>query len=648
MLALHTAELQESVPVIEAITLLTELIRENFRSGKLKQCLLPTLGQLLYLVATQEEKTQHSRECWSVPLAAYTVLMRCLREGEERVVNHMAAKIIENVCTTFSAQAQGFTTGEIGPVLWHLFRHSTVDALRITAISALCRITRQSPTAFQNVIEKVGLNAVISSLASAICKVQQYMLTLFTAMLSCGIHLQRLIQEKDFVSTVIRLLDSPSTPIRAKAFLVLLYVLIHNRDMLLLSCQARLVMYIERDSRKTSPGKELQSGNEYLARCLDLLIQHMVQESPRILGDILNALANVSGRKHPSTVQGKQLKMCLPMMPVVLHLVMSQVFRPQVVTEEFLFSYGTILSHIKSIDLGETNIDGAIGIVASEEFIKITLSAFEAVIQYPVLLADYRATVVDYILPPLVSLVQSQNVEWRLFSLRLLSETTTLLVSQEPEDGDEEASCDSDSGLLALIRDELLPQYEHILMEPDPVPAYALKLLVAMTEHNPAFTRLVAESKLVPLIFEVILEHQESILGNTMQSVIALLNNLVAYKDSNMQLLYEQGLVGHVCNMFTETATLCLDRDNKTNTEPAATLLASLLDILLGMLTYTSRIVRQALQAQKSGSRGDTQAAEDLLLLSKPLTDLISLLIPLIFCWTQVACTVMCSTLVTC
>eukprot|EP00073_Rattus_norvegicus_P049353 XP_017451649.1 PREDICTED: serine/threonine-protein kinase ULK4 isoform X6 [Rattus norvegicus] len=629
MLALHTAELQESVPVIEAITLLTELIRENFRSGKLKQCLLPTLGQLLYLVATQEEKTQHSRECWSVPLAAYTVLMRCLREGEERVVNHMAAKIIENVCTTFSAQAQGFTTGEIGPVLWHLFRHSTVDALRITAISALCRITRQSPTAFQNVIEKVGLNAVISSLASAICKVQQYMLTLFTAMLSCGIHLQRLIQEKDFVSTVIRLLDSPSTPIRAKAFLVLLYVLIHNRDMLLLSCQARLVMYIERDSRKTSPGKELQSGNEYLARCLDLLIQHMVQESPRILGDILNALANVSGRKHPSTVQGKQLKMCLPMMPVVLHLVMSQVFRPQVVTEEFLFSYGTILSHIKSIDLGETNIDGAIGIVASEEFIKITLSAFEAVIQYPVLLADYRATVVDYILPPLVSLVQSQNVEWRLFSLRLLSETTTLLVSQEPEDGDEEASCDSDSGLLALIRDELLPQYEHILMEPDPVPAYALKLLVAMTEHNPAFTRLVAESKLVPLIFEVILEHQESILGNTMQSVIALLNNLVAYKDSNMQLLYEQGLVGHVCNMFTETATLCLDRDNKTNTEPAATLLASLLDILLGMLTYTSRIVRQALQAQKSGSRGDTQAAEDLLLLSKPLTDLISLLIPL-------------------
>lgn len=46
----------------------------------------------------------------------------------------------------------------------------------------------------------------------------------------------------------------------------------------------RLVMYIERDSRKTTPGKEPHSGSEYLSRCLDLLICHVVQELPRILG----------------------------------------------------------------------------------------------------------------------------------------------------------------------------------------------------------------------------------------------------------------------------------------------------------------------------------------------------------------------------
>ncbi|KFO33301.1 Serine/threonine-protein kinase ULK4 [Fukomys damarensis] len=489
LLALHTSELQENTPVIEAITLLTELIRENFRNSKLKQCLLPALGELMYLVATQEEKSKLPRPCWAIPLATYTVLLRCLREGEERVVNHMAAKIIENVCTTSSAQAQGFITGEIGPALWHLFRHATVDSLRITAVSALCRVSRQCPAAFQSVIEKVGLPSVTHALAAAVCRVQQCLLTLFSTLLSCGIHLQRLAQDKDFVSTIIRLLDSPSASIRAKAFLVLCYVLLHSREMLLLGCQARLVMYIERDSRKTTPSREQQSSGEYLSRCLELLVCHIAQELPRILGDILNALASISGRKHPSTVQGKQLKTCLPLMPVVLHLLTAQVFRPQVVTEEFLFSYGTILSHIRSVDSGESNIEGAVGSAASEEFIRVSLSAFEAIIQYPVLLEGHRDTVIQYILPPLVSLVQSQNVEWRLFSLRLLSETTSLLVDLAAEDGEEEAVASGEHDLLALVRDVLLPGYERILTEPDPVPAYALKLLVALTERKPAFTR---------------------------------------------------------------------------------------------------------------------------------------------------------------
>ncbi|NXU73317.1 ULK4 kinase, partial [Oreotrochilus melanogaster] len=81
LLALHTSEIGENVPVSEAIALLTELIRENFRNSKLKQCLLPSLGELLYLIANKEEKKENPGVCWAVPSATYTVLMRCLREG---------------------------------------------------------------------------------------------------------------------------------------------------------------------------------------------------------------------------------------------------------------------------------------------------------------------------------------------------------------------------------------------------------------------------------------------------------------------------------------------------------------------------------------------------------------------------------------
>lgn len=50
-------------------------------------------------------------------------------------MNHMAAKIIENVCSRPSRCAQGFIVAEVGPALWYLFTHSTLDALRISAMS---------------------------------------------------------------------------------------------------------------------------------------------------------------------------------------------------------------------------------------------------------------------------------------------------------------------------------------------------------------------------------------------------------------------------------------------------------------------------------------------------------------------------------
>uniref|UniRef100_A0A673HG28 Protein kinase domain-containing protein n=1 Tax=Sinocyclocheilus rhinocerous TaxID=307959 RepID=A0A673HG28_9TELE len=386
LMASHCTELRDNVPVTEAVAMFTELIRENFRSSKLKQCLIPPLGELLYLIATQEEKKERPGGLWVVPAAAYTVLMRCLREGEELVVNHMAAKTIENVCSRESQYAQGFITAEVGPALWYLFTHSTVDALRVSAISALCKITRQSAGAFQSVIDKVGLPSILSCLVSGISRVQQHMLTMFAAMLASGAHSHRLVHDRDFVMKIIRSLESPSSVIRAKAFLVLLQVLMNNREMLLLCCNSRLVMYIERDVRKATPGKEQQSGNEYLSKCLTLFIRHTVHELPAILDDILSVLGSIVGRKHPSPTQSRQLKQSLPMMAVVLHLLTSQVC----VCVRSCYIY--LFNHITSIDSNETSLGSAIGQAASEELIRNTLSAVEAISQHPALLGLYHCT----------------------------------------------------------------------------------------------------------------------------------------------------------------------------------------------------------------------------------------------------------------
>uniref|UniRef100_A0A8C9R016 Unc-51 like kinase 4 n=1 Tax=Scleropages formosus TaxID=113540 RepID=A0A8C9R016_SCLFO len=613
LLSSHCVELKDVTPISEAVATLTELVRENFRNNKLKQCLLPSLGELMYLVARQEEKEEPPGGTWAIPAASYTVLMRCLREREELVVNHIAAKTVENICTTLSHHAKAFVTGEIGPLLWYLFTHSTVDSLRVTAISALCRVTRHSATAFQSVIDKVGLPAILDCLASGINRVQQYLLTMFAAILSHGANVQRLIQDRDLTAKVVRALESPFPMIRAKAFLVLLQVLSCSREVLLLCCNSRLVMYIERDIRKAAPGREEQSSNEYLSKCLDLLIRHMVQELPVLLDEILSALGNIVGRKHPSGAQAKQLKQSLPMIAVLLHMLTSQIFRPQVVTEEFLCKFGKLLNYVKSIDSCETCLDGAIGQTPSEELIRNTLLAMEAITQHPPLLTPHHSTVSTAL-----------RVEWRMVSLRVLSEITLLLLSQELLGEGEVNSAGRD--LLALITKALLPQCESLLLEPDPLPAYALKLLVSLTEHSSHVTNSILNlAHCVPMLY--FQEQQGNPLGTTVQSAMALLSNLTGQKDVRLRPLYQQGLVEVICSWLIRVAALCMEREDKAMAKRLHGLLLSLLDVLHNVLKSTSAVVRYALQGE---DKGDIQAAEELLLINRPLAELSGLLIQML------------------
>ena len=68
----------------QVLSTLTELLRDNFRVAKVKQALLPGLGEALYLIASQEQVKGHVVEQWSVPAMTYTMLTRCLREGVSR------------------------------------------------------------------------------------------------------------------------------------------------------------------------------------------------------------------------------------------------------------------------------------------------------------------------------------------------------------------------------------------------------------------------------------------------------------------------------------------------------------------------------------------------------------------------------------
>ncbi|XP_071163636.1 serine/threonine-protein kinase ULK4-like isoform X2 [Mytilus edulis] len=636
LLSYNTADLDESVNLSEPLTILTECIRENAKNAKLKQTLLPALGEILYLVATQEQTRHSPVENWNVPSMTYTVVTRSCREGEDATVHHIAAKIVENVVVTTGYHAQKFVTNEMGQALWFIFKHSTVDSLRITAISALCRITRQNPNVFQSVIDTVGVTTILSTLSFGITRIQQAIVTMFGVLIASGSFINRLVQDKDFLQKLLRLLDSPSTVIRAKAFVVIHEVVKNNYDMLLQCCQLRLVMYIERDSRRQTPrDKKAEGGTEageYMGQCLEFLINYVVEILPAVFKEILTSLDAVNGRKHPNAVQAKQLKGTLPLISIVLHLVTSPVFRPRIMCVEFIKNLSTLLSHVKSIETGETNIEAANGSITASEFVNTSMSVLEGLSQHPVILAEYSEVILEKILPTLADLIGSQNGDTRALSLRLFTEVASVYLSQDQFGvGDVKVNT---SLLHKTIGDNLLPQFEQILLDQDPLPAYGLKLLLALLEQNPAFIKQFEQLGLVSVIFQVLLDHQQNPLNSAMQSIAGIINCLVSHKETNMQELYEQGLIDYFTTLIFEVSAVCFEGDEHGgDSKTAVVMLQMLLDTLNSIFKYVSDVVRKALQSKKSGGEAGNKEAEDaemLLLNNKPLTDLTSLLTQLL------------------
>ncbi|MEQ2174148.1 hypothetical protein GOODEAATRI_004775 [Goodea atripinnis] len=85
----------------------------------------------------------------------------------------------------------------MGSALWYLFTRSTVEAVRVTAISSLSRLTRLDPAVFLSVIDTCGPAAVLEGIGGAGSRVQQHLLTaVASAVLASHIHKHRITQSR--------------------------------------------------------------------------------------------------------------------------------------------------------------------------------------------------------------------------------------------------------------------------------------------------------------------------------------------------------------------------------------------------------------------------------------------------------------------
>ncbi|XP_037533207.1 serine/threonine-protein kinase ULK4-like [Nematolebias whitei] len=152
----------------------------------------------------------------------------------------MAVKTIENISATVSGLSHRLATTETGSALWYLFTHSTVEAVRVAAISSLSKLTRLDPAVFLSVIDTCGPTAILEGVGGAGARVQQHLLTaVATALLTSHIQTHHITQNRDLVLKVLRYLESPSTVTRAKALLLLVLLIKDNTNTLVYCCQHR-------------------------------------------------------------------------------------------------------------------------------------------------------------------------------------------------------------------------------------------------------------------------------------------------------------------------------------------------------------------------------------------------------------------------
>jgi hypothetical protein len=147
LLVRHATWIADELSDTGILQVLSELLLRD-KNNKVKRKAAAALGELLFYVATQQETLEPAdrEKVWPVPKSTINILTRCLRAGEDDVVQHYVAKTIENI----SAQSHEFTRvwfvqQEVLYSLLHLYNTSRNESLRLTCASALSHLMRRMP-----------------------------------------------------------------------------------------------------------------------------------------------------------------------------------------------------------------------------------------------------------------------------------------------------------------------------------------------------------------------------------------------------------------------------------------------------------------------------------------------------------------------
>ena len=419
-----------------------------------------------------------------------------------------------------------------------------------------------------------------------------------------------LLDEKDFLSSLMSLLEHQSTIIRGKTLLT--FILLFKLDFRWMSVahqELKFFNFLDRVQRES---------NRYFQSCLFCLIDTILDIVGVILKTVRETMVKTIkkgdidfDKDHKSSKfdeivlrqEFKELTGDLTHIYIILDLMNSQIFKSRIVSMDFIMTISKLL------ELSE----GA-KFMGTEEFLNIVLMIVECLSSVHKCLFDGNEPILKYLLPKLLNNLGHKTTNFRFLSLKIFADIATQYLS-DSNLYDVSGGNTFSKDLNKLILKKLFPKYMDILEDQDPVPLFGLKLLSIIVERNSAFVKVLSDLNLISVICDYFEDGHQRLNRYTIKIIKNIVESDALSTEDINNLMIAEKANQIVVNMLKNNQDWCFELlldiiyylvkdtadkiQNKTDQEHCNTLIDSLYQnfipcIQLLSLSYESIIVDKA------------------------------------------------------
>ncbi|KAL7123882.1 hypothetical protein ABFS83_14G012000 [Erythranthe nasuta] len=363
--------------------------------------------------------------------------------------------------------------------------------MRFTAASCLVRLVRFSPPSIQQVMEKLPLKEIASSLFKGNQREQQICLNLLNMAMfgshlltNVGRHLLPIMEDKSLVPSLLSLIEQGTEVLKGKALLFVALLCKNGKRCLShFFCNARLLSAVDRLAKER---------DKYVQHCLNAFVHVVVSTLPGLLETITGDIQQLmGGRRHGpigSLISRSSPKNSIHFFPVVLHLLGSSSFKNSVASPQVLQLVANLLK------LTEVPFQGR------DDFQITLLRVLESISEDPTSITNNPIVFIHQILPSLAALYKgNKDGDARFLCLKIFFDVMVLFLDEASEDQQRSEDLKSVSNV------HFLPLYPSFIEDEDPIPMYAQKLLVMLIESNYIKISDILHMKAVSQCFEFLL-----------------------------------------------------------------------------------------------------------------------------------------------